>query len=86
MNARRPDEQRRDRELAQRLADERPIPDPGFRAALRHALAERSVVTSPRRGEVGRRARRLVAAYATSGLALIAVAAAGVAGLGPLAT
>jgi hypothetical protein len=68
--------------VADRLVSERPVPRAAFRAALRRRLLERS-------GGAGapapRRLRILVTAYAGSGALLLMVAAASVAGLGPLA-
>jgi hypothetical protein len=66
--------------VAARLRAERPVPRPQFRGDLRRALiAQRG----PRRP---RRLHALIAAYAGSGLCLLAVAAVGVAGVGPLAS
>lgn len=75
------DETRRDRELAERLRDERPVPAPGFRGSLRRHLlgAQENRAARPQR------LRLLVALYAGSGLGLLALAAIGVAGAGPLA-
>jgi hypothetical protein len=63
--------------LVERMEDERPIPDPGFRGELRRRLF--AAPAPPRR------VRLLIAAYACSGLVLLAVATIGVAGAGPLA-
>lgn len=64
--------------IAQRLRYERPVPRLAFVAALRKAL----IGTEP---EAPQRAQRLIAAYAGSGLILLALAALGIAGAGPLA-
>jgi hypothetical protein len=64
--------------MAERLERERPLPSAGFRGELRrHLLLPGG--TSPRR------IRTLIAAYAGSGLAMLALAAVGLAGAGPLA-
>ncbi len=67
--------------LARRLDEERPLPAPGFRGELRRRLAgaEAAGAVAPRR------VRSLALSYALSGLLLLAVAAAGVAGGGPFA-
>ena len=68
-------------QLTERLEDERPVPRASFRGELRRQLlkaAERHVAWP-------RRLRFLVSAYAGSGAALLAIAALGVAGVGPLA-
>ncbi len=64
--------------VAVRLYRERPAPAPAFRRELRRSLA-RPPVTRPRRF------RLLVASSAGAGWLLLAVAAAGLAGAGPLA-
>ena len=68
-------------ELETRLRDERPLPHPGFRGMLRNQLLSQ--------GQAGEfspgRLRVLITAYASGGLALLALAAAGVFGAGPLA-
>jgi hypothetical protein len=69
------------RELADRLERERPVPRAGFRAELRHQL----LVSSRRWEAAPPRLRRLIYAYAGTGGTLLAVVAAGVSGLGPLA-
>jgi hypothetical protein len=69
-------------ELEQRLRDERPIPHPGFRSMLRNQLLS----DTGRSRMQPRRLRLLVASYASGGLVLLAVAAVGVLGAGPLAT
>ncbi len=67
--------------LAERLERERPVPRPAFRGALK-----RHLVGSPRaRQLVPGRPRLLVGAYAGSGALLLAIAAIGLAGVGPLA-
>ena len=66
-------------EVARRLEAERPVPRAAFRGELRRHLVS-DETRSPRR------LRLLVAAYSGSGLALLAVAAIGVAGGGPLAS
>lgn len=67
--------------IAERLDAERPIPRAGFRGELR-----RRVLRSPRTHEARpRRLQLLITAYASSGLALLAVAAIGLAGAGPFA-
>jgi hypothetical protein len=66
--------------LAERLGGERPVPSAGFRATLRRRLLDQG--PGERRPA---RIRVLVAAYAGSGSLLLAVAAIGVAGAGPLA-
>lgn len=65
------------RPIEERLRAERPVPRAAFRAELRARLVE-----APRERP---RIRRLILAYGTSGLALLAVATLGVAGAGPLA-
>ena len=69
-------------EIAERLAADRPVPRPGFRAELRAHL---HALESSRRPEWRpQRLRLMIGAYAGSGLALLVVAALGVAGAGPL--
>jgi hypothetical protein len=68
-------------ELAHRLERERPVPRAGFRATLRRTLLAADGERSVARG----RLRLRVAAYAGSGVTLLAIAALGVSGLGPLA-
>jgi hypothetical protein len=63
-------------ELAHRLVQQRPVPRAAFRGELRRQLIER-----PRRVLGAALARRLIAAYATTGAALLTVAAAGAAGV-----
>ena len=65
------------RALAARLS-ERPVPRPQMRSDLRRRLNAASAARPAR-------ARRLAFAYLSSGAVLLVFAAAGVAGLGPLA-
>jgi hypothetical protein len=65
-------------ETARLLEDQRPIPRPAFRGQLARRLRTRTTGAYP--------VRRLIAAYAGSGFALLLVAAIGLAGLGPLAS
>jgi hypothetical protein len=67
--------------IAARLESERPVPAAAFRGELRRRLQERSrrIPAAPRR------LRLAITAYAGSGLILLAIAAIGVAGAGPLA-
>lgn len=69
------------REMALRLERERPQPSAEFRADLYERLA------TPRsaRARIAWRPRALVAAYAASGLLLMAIPAVGLAGVGPFA-
>jgi hypothetical protein len=64
--------------ITHRLRNERPVPRAGFRAELRGRLLE--VRRAP-----SQRVRLLIAVYAGSGLTLLAIAAIGAAGGGPLA-
>ena len=76
-----PEEEAALAELERRLWDARPVPHPGFRATLRRELSEGD---RPRlEWPAGLRLR--VAAYASAGVALLAIAAVGVAGAGPFA-
>ena len=68
--------------IAERLRTERPIPRAGFRAELRSQL----LASVGRQPSAPRRLRLLIAAYAGSGTALLAVVAVGVAGGGPFAS
>jgi hypothetical protein len=68
-------------ELARRLEEERALPSPAFRAALRRTLLEDQRERALARG----RARLQIAAYGCSGGILLAIAALGVSGIGPLA-
>ncbi len=67
--------------LATRLESERPRPRPGFRAELRRHLID---LTSQPGALRPVRLRLLVSAYLMSGFALLAIAAIGLAGAGPL--
>jgi hypothetical protein len=67
--------------LARRLETERPVPRAAFRGALGRRLLRQLERHRARPG----RLRILITAYAGSGLFLLAVAALGVAGAGPLA-
>jgi hypothetical protein len=71
-----------DHELGERLRQDRPLPHPGFRSMLRNRLLSEAGTTS---APAPRRLRLLIATYASGGLALLAVAAVGVFGAGPLA-
>ena len=65
-------------ELDSRLRAARPVPGAGFRGELRRRLlAQGEGESAPRRLRV------LITAYASSGSALLAVAAIGLAGVGP---
>ena len=68
-------------QIARRLEEERPAPRSAFRQELRRRLLEATERQSARL----RRPRVLVVAYAWSGTVLLAVAALGIAGVGPLA-
>lgn len=61
--------------LALRLEATVPAPPPGFPEALRERLLPRRLPAPPRRA--------LAAAYAIAGSLLLAIAAAGLAGIGP---
>ena len=67
-------------ELEVRLEVERPVPRAAFRGELRRRLAAQGA-SRP----VTRRLRLLIAACAGSGAVLLAIAAVGVAGVGPFA-
>jgi hypothetical protein len=67
--------------LVSRLDAQRPVPAPGFRSRLRRGLLDQAGAGERRLPLV----RRLIAVYATSGSLLLAVAAVGIAGVGPLA-
>jgi hypothetical protein len=69
------------RSLAERLVRERPVPGGAFRGDLRRRLLGVGAPFSR-----PRRLRLLIAAYAGSGAAMMAVAALGLAGAGPFAT
>jgi hypothetical protein len=64
--------------VASRLRAERAVPRPGFRGDLRRRLLADG---TPHAAPPG--LRRLIAAYASAGTALVAIAAIGVAGVGP---
>ena len=64
------------------LASQRPVPSPGFRAELHGRL---SALADKEMGWRPRRLRLVATAYTGCGLALMAVAAIGLAGTGPLA-
>lgn len=69
-------------DLGERLLRERPVPRAGFRAELGAQLRQQEARRVP-----SWRPKRLgvaIAAYASSGLVLLAVAALGLAGAGPL--
>ena len=66
--------------MGDRLFTERSLPRPAFRGALwRHIAADAAAPARPRH------LRSLIVAFSGSGLALLAVAALGVAGAGPFA-
>ena len=68
--------------IVERLERERPVPHPAFRGALRrHLLGE----PRARQRLLPARPRLLVGAYAGSGTLLMAIAAVGLLGVGPLA-
>jgi len=67
--------------ITQRLESERPVPRAAFRGELRRMLMAGAVERSSRPP----RLRLMIAAYAGSGLVLLAIAAIGLAGGGPLA-
>ena len=67
--------------VASRLEAERPVPRAAFRGELRrHLLGMRRDASPPQR------LRLLITAYAGTGTALLAVAAVGLAGVGPFGT
>lgn len=68
-------------ELADRLERDRPIPSSTFRGDLRRSLLTRAGAQPARPQRLG----ALISAYAGSGVVLLAVAALGIAGVGPLA-
>jgi hypothetical protein len=65
--------------LAQRLTEQRPVPRPGLRSAIRSRLLGGTSAAAPLR------VRRLIFGYASSGALLLLVAGAGLVGLGPFA-
>lgn len=68
-------------EVAELLRSQRPVPRAGFRSALRAQVAAPTATTRWRPAHL----RLTIGAYLASGAALLAVAALGVAGVGPLA-
>ena len=68
--------------LGERLRSERPQPPVLLRSSLRRRILE--LGSSPQRARAPARLRLQVAAYLTSGFATLAVAALGLAGVGPL--
>lgn len=69
-------------EMAERLEDERPVPSAGFRGELRRRLMAGARRHRARPAHL----RLMINAYAGSGTALLAVATAGLAGIGPFGT
>lgn len=67
--------------LGERLLAERPLPAPVFRGTVRRRFSNAGSELAWR----PRRLRALVTAYAAAGALLLAVAAVGLAGIGPLA-
>jgi hypothetical protein len=67
-------------EAGERLAEERPLPDPEFRARLREDLLAHPGEQRHRRPALA------VASLAAAGGLLLLLAAAGAAGVGPVAT
>ncbi len=67
--------------VATRLEAERPIPRAAFRGDLRRTL----LADAGRRPAAPPRLRLLIAGFASSGTVLLAIAAIGLAGVGPLA-
>jgi hypothetical protein len=67
--------------VAERLRTERPVPAAAFRGKLRRLLLVEAAVPL-----LGRRLHLAVAGYVASGTALLALAAIGVLGAGPLAS
>ena len=73
-------------EIEHRLEASRPVPRAEFRGELRrHLLTQAGASSRPARVPSQLRARLLITAYAGSGASLIAIAAIGIAGVGPLA-
>lgn len=73
-------------EIEHRLEASRPVPRAEFRGELRrHLLTHAGTASRPARVPSQLRARLLITAYAGSGALLIAIAAIGIAGVGPLA-
>jgi hypothetical protein len=75
-----PDDRKELAALEARLEDERPLPRPAFRGELRRQLLAQEAAPLS-----ARHLRLLIAAYAICGSVLLAVAALGTAGAGPLA-
>ncbi len=74
-----------DHATAERLRLQRPVPAPGFRGELRRLLVAGEARRGHRLlGDFSVRAR--ATGYLTAGLLLLAVAAVGVAGVGPFAS
>ena len=67
--------------IVARLESERPVPRPAFRGELRRALLR----NAEQRPSAPRRLRLMIPAFAGSGALLLAIAAIGLAGAGPLA-
>jgi hypothetical protein len=67
--------------IVARLESERPVPRPAFRGDLRRALLR----NAEQRPSAPRRLRLMIPAFAGSGALLLAIAAIGLAGAGPLA-
>jgi hypothetical protein len=65
-------------EVSDRLRTSRAVPRPGFRGALRRRLLADD---APHAAPAG--LRRVIAAYAGAGTVLVAIAAVGLAGVGP---
>ena len=76
-----PDERTAIDELAGRLERQRPLPSPNFRGDLRRHLLSMMAEYSARPAGL----RAMVAALSGSGTALLALAATGLAGVGPFA-
>jgi hypothetical protein len=72
---------RRSDHILARLETERPVPRAAFRGELRRTL----LAGAERRPTAPTRLRLIIAAFASSGTALLAIAAIGLAGAGPLA-
>jgi hypothetical protein len=68
--------------LVARLETERPVPRAAFRGDLRRAL----LAGAERRPAAPQRLRLMIAVFAGSGSVLLAIAAIGLTGAGPLAT
>jgi hypothetical protein len=70
--------------IAARLEAGRPLPRPGLRSAIRSGLVQRGRPRAARRA-APRSVGALIAGYAGAGALLLAIAALGVAGMGPFA-